>query len=276
MAITDGKFLRGVAGNHVLRKYRGKQVFGMKPYTPKSSLTQATLKAAKTFGIASTLAKHIRQPLNTIVNDLYDGTMTYRLNTDTLYCLNGVKNPETQAFAFQSDSFERLNGFDFNADSPFKNNLLIQPEIIRTDTKIQVILPELDIPQDIRFPKGDKGNSLCRFIVTVLQIDLSNGKYKSLPVQSVEIPYTANHTVFAGHTFEFDAEPGCLCITAASLQFVKTTTIGERSLNTKMFSPAAILDAYLFDGQANSENDHIWNDFFSKKWKWTEVVNIQD
>src|SRR5690606_16339482 len=150
------------------------------------------------------------------------------------------------------DSFDRLNGFEFNADSPFKNNLLVQPEIVHTATQVQITIPELQIPQDVRFPKDSKENGFCQLIITALAIDLTNGRYRIFPVQSVDIPYTYHHSVFPGHTFEFDAEPGCLCITAASLQFMKTTAIGERGLNTKMFSPAAILDAYLFDGQANS------------------------
>jgi hypothetical protein len=96
----------------------------------------------------------------------------------------------------------------------------------------------------------------------------------SLPLQSVSIDNTRNQSTFPGHTFDFDVQPGCLHITAACLTFFKGTPSGYRSLNTRTFSPTAILDAHLFDGEANSEDENLWTRFFSKKLEWTEVARL--
>lgn len=233
----------------------------------KANLTQATLKAAKTFGIASNLAARIRGGFNNIVNGMNDGTATYRLNTEMLNCLNIAKDPETQKFTFHTDSFDRLAGFEFNAGTPFKNNFLVEPEYVDGDNTVQIVLPEIQVPRDIKFAKDA---NFCRLMLGTVMLDLSNGRGENTQAQFLDIPYSRTTTIIPAHTFEFVVEPGCVCITAASLQFFKTTPIGDMSLNSKAFCPAAILNAYVAGGTTDPQKTEDWPDLGTKNFNWTE------
>ncbi|TKC57532.1 hypothetical protein FBD94_17495, partial [Pedobacter hiemivivus] len=82
MAKFDGKFLTGVIGPAVFKKYRNMQLVTGKSRLTKEKQTENTHKAATQFGIASTLAEQFRRDATEIITDFYDGTMVYRFRTD--------------------------------------------------------------------------------------------------------------------------------------------------------------------------------------------------
>ncbi|SDL19732.1 hypothetical protein SAMN04487898_1161, partial [Pedobacter sp. ok626] len=98
MAKFDGKFLTGIVGPAVYKKYRNMQVVTAKSRLTKKQQTKNTHKAATQFGIASTLAEQFRRDAYEVITDFYDGTMVYRFRTD-------VQKALRQAFDAQSETY---------------------------------------------------------------------------------------------------------------------------------------------------------------------------
>jgi hypothetical protein len=258
MATIKGKFLSGLLGNMVYKQHQGKQVIQSKPYTPKNHLTEGTVKASKIFGRASSLSRCIREGLFGAYGKFYDGTMIYRLNAIVLNCLLSCKDSATQDFHINDETFKPLAGFEFNAGSPVKYQLFKRPVITASDTKLNITIPEMQIPKELKF---EAKSSACKLIVAVAVIDFVHGSMKYVPAQMMEIEHSYQPTTSTAKTFEFETAPGCLCIIAISLQYVEKTFAGDFIINNKSFNPAAILRAYLSDGEViAAEKDIYWND----------------
>lgn len=265
MGTIKGKFIKGAAGSVIFREYRGVQIVQGKPRIIKSHRTEGTKKAAKTFGKASKLAHGIRWGLGYICEKFYDGTMIYRLNSEVLRCLSASKDPETQQFNFNADSFSTLAGFEFNVGSMVKNNFFVQPSVTIEGTKLRVTIPELKIPSDLKWPIDRP--TCCKLMIATCIINLQKGNANNGETQVMDIPYTYTPSIVAEQTLEFEIKPGCLCITAISLQIVEKTFIGENTVNTKSFNPAAILYAKIAEGVADTA---IINDGFTFDDRWNK------
>ncbi len=255
MGSIKGKFIKGTVGSVVYREYRGTQIVQGKPKVIKSHRTEGTKKAAKTFGKASKLAGGIRWGLGYICGKFYDGTMIYRLNSEVLRCLNAIKDPETQQFNFNADSFRTLAGFEFNDGSLVKNNFFVQPSITIEGTSLKVTIPELHIPADLKWPIARP--KCCKLMIATSIIDLKKGSTNFAKAQVMDIPYSYKQSIVASQTFEFEIIPGCLFVTGISLQYVEDTFIGENTVNSKSFNPAAILYAQIADGANEEANESL-------------------
>lgn len=259
MGVIKGKFIKGAVGSVVFREYRGSQIIQGNPKIIKGHRTEGTKKAAKTFGKASKLAGGIRWGLGYICHKFYDGTMIYRFNAEILRCLNGAKDPETQLFHFNAHSFRSLAGFEFNAGSMVKNNFFVQPTVTTADTRLLVTIPDIKIPIDLKWPI--ERPKCCKLLVVTSMIDLNNGRTDLGKPQVMDITYSYKPNVVPGQTFEFEVVPGCLCITAISLQYVEETFIGDNTINSKSFNPGAILHAYIADGVIDPSLTRDWQPF---------------
>ncbi len=256
MAKLKGKIIKGLVNNMVYREYRGEQVIQSAPNTKKKNRTEGTKKAASVFGKASKLAAEVRAGLDHTTTQFYDGKMIYRLSAEILHCLNSVKDTETQTFGLKSDSFRSLIGFEFNLGSPLKNHLIVTPTISVEGSLLKVEIPELKIPTELKFPENRLDR--CRLMIENTLIDLVNGKTYSPSPQLMDIPYSPAPTVVTGQTFEFEVAPGCLCITAISLQYINSTFAGDIIVNTKSFNPAAIIHAFIAEGIADPSGKKKW------------------
>lgn len=257
MAIIKGKFLSGLVGSMVYKHHQGKQVVQSKPFTPKNHFTEGTVKASKIFGRASTLARYIRVGLGSTYGRFYDGTMIYRLNKAVLNCLLSCKDGASQDFNITDDTFKPLAGFEFNVASPVKYQFFKQPIITVSDSKLEVTIPELQIPKELKF---DPKSSSCKLVIAVAVLDFVNGQMKYVPAQLMEIQNSYRPSLSIAKTFEFETAPGCLCIIAISLQYLEKTFAGDFILNSKSFNPAAILHAYVSDGQVTPGKNPDWDD----------------
>ena len=83
--------------------------------------------------------------------------------------------------------------------------------------------------------------------------DLSYGKSKQEKVQSVEIKDVYLQQKIDTHQFDFELEPGCVCIISISLKYEQGTFSGTRSLNSKSCNPSAILKAFIADGEVSAD-----------------------
>lgn len=255
MAKLDGDFLRGMIGPVVNKKYRNKQVITQSPKYNPNKRTEPSKKAAVQFGVSSNLACSLRDNFEHVIVGLYDGPMINRLLKEVRIVLEQSMDQQNEIFHFDSESFSRLNGFEFNEDSPVRDNLFIQPVTTLTGQNLQVSFPEMHIPRDLKFPKT---SGLCMLGVALGMYDLSNGRSTMSPVQSVEIKYNPVGAVLPARTFDFEIESGCLCIVVISMQYLKTTFAGNMLINNKQFSPCGILKARIADGQPDPLKTKSW------------------
>lgn len=253
MARLDGKFIRGTAGPSVYKKYRGKQVITSKSDGGKQ--TKATKLAASSFGLAASLAKSIRDNLDPVITKFFDGPMVNRLNTDLIYVMGQVYNPETEVFTFNTESFSRLAGFEFNMDSPVRDIFFAQPELTVNATTLSIRIPEIHLPHELKFPKDGRK---CILGLAVGMHDLKHGKMTLSPIQTSSIDWTFDPFTVPAAAFDFEIEPGCLCIPVISMQFVRTTFAGIMVVNTKAFNPVAVLKAFIADGETEKTRTKGW------------------
>jgi hypothetical protein len=253
MARIEGKFIRGLVGNLVFKKYRTKQVIQGAPIYTAESQTAATKKAASIFGVTSRLACYIRDALYSMHIDMVDGPMVNRLNAEMVAVMNQVVNEDKKTFTFHQDSFSRLRGFEFNMTKPLRNILFVEPKQTVEENKLTISFPQIMIPRDFRFP-DDVWK--CMLYVGVGQLDLENGFYLSPSPQGMKIEFGTETP--AAKDFTFDLEPGCLYIPTIFLQFYQNTFAGMRTLNSKKLNPVGILSATIADGIADPNKKGKW------------------
>ena len=251
MARIIGKHVRGAVGDVVFKTYGDLQILQAKPRKYKQS--KDTKKAAGIFGMSSSLAREFRSTLSAVITSCYDGTMVFRLNTEVLQSLRYAHDPVAKTYSFPEDSFSRLDGFDFNAKSPFQNNLFVMPDVTVSENILTISLPALQVPRDLKFPAGAHS---CKILVGCSLINLKHNR-ATAKFASFTVPNKKNTTTLP-QSWEFELEPGCICITAMSLQYVQSVLAGDRIINTKTFNPAAILNALVLDGEADVTKIKKW------------------
>jgi hypothetical protein len=245
MGKFDGKYLRGAVGDVIFKKVRGQQIVQGKSKKAKTDQSAETKKAATVFGRASNLAAYIRVALDASIG-FYDGAMISRLTGEVNQVAHTSVIPESQTFDFTSAAFSRLNGFEFNITSPVRNQISVQPLVSTTDNLMHIDLPEIHIPRDLKFHKD---GSYCVLGFQVALFDLQHGYYdKSQGIQTTEIKYDYQTAVIPAKQFNFQTEPGCLCIISIAIQYYEKTFSGNSVVNNKTFNPSAILKAFLTEG----------------------------
>ncbi len=255
MAKFDGKYLTGTAGPTVYKRYRNMQLVTAKSRLSKETQTENTKRAATQFGVSSRLAADLRKNFENIVTDFYDGTMVYRFKTLVQQSLRQALDRETGLYQFTTNSFEKLNGFEFNTDSPVMNNFFVQPVQTIHGNNLTISIPEMYVSEDVCFPR--KANS-CMLNIAVGMYDLHNG-YKTLcPVRSVEINNDKSNDVIPAQELTFEIEPGCLCISMFSFQYIQKTFSGNLIMNSKKFNPAAVFRAVVAEGVVDKGKTEKW------------------
>lgn len=256
MARLEGKFIKGIVGPTVYKKYRDKQVVQKAPEYSPSSQSEASKESATIFGIASNLAMTFRDTLNPIITDEVPGDMVNRLNSDVVNILNQSLDPVNGGFVFNTNSFNRLNGFEFNSKSMVRDNFFAQPSLHVTGSQLAINIPEIQMPAEFKYPKGIEW---CMLSFGLAMFDLSYGHAFFSPVEKKEIKYAYDAAPIPAQQFSFEIEPGCLCIVVISLQFLKNTFAGRMFYNTIDFNPVAILNAFIADGNVDVERLKNWD-----------------
>lgn len=261
MATFDGKFIRGAAGDVIFRKQGKRQVVQGKSKKAQIDMTQATFDAAFIFGRASTLGLYIRAGLDNIVR-FYDGGMVFRLTGECNQILQKAATGKDHMFDFSQDYFSRLNGFEFNMESPVKNHLFAQPMVSLTEQGVAIDLPEMQISKDLKFPTNA---SYCVVAFSVTLFDLDNDKYESQEIQSFEIDLTDKQFTVPAQQLNFEGAPGALCVIALGLYYFEKTFAGKAMINNKNLSPSAVLKAVFCPGQTVSQENWAKMVFNEKK-----------
>jgi hypothetical protein len=242
MGKFDGKYIRGLVGNIVQRKTKDGLVIQMTPKSVRQS--KDTKKAQKVFGQGSVLACAIREDLLQVIRRNYDGDMVNRFNTPVRDVLKQCVNKETGQYTFQKNSFERLEGFEFNLKSLLINNLLVKPLLSFEGSILKISLPEIQVSQELKFPGQ---TNFCTLTVSVSLTALHDGTSKELDPQSVDI--YSNQATVPQQDFEFEvAEGGCLCVAGIGLNYYVLKDQIQMVYNSKDFNPANVCGAVITPG----------------------------
>lgn len=254
MAKFDGKFLTGVIGPAVFKKRGNVQLVTAKSRLTKAGQTKNTRKAAAQFGRTSSLAGDLRRSLTDIITDFYDGTMVYRFKTVVQQTMRQALDHQTGAYNFTANTFDKLNGFEFNIESPVANIFFVQPVQTINGNILTISIPEIRVSEDMSFPR--KASS-CLLNIAVGMYDLTYGYHTICPVQTIEIP-AATDRVVPAQELSFDIEPGCLCVSVFSFQFIQKTFSGNQIINSKAFNPVAVFRALIADGLVDKQVTRKW------------------
>jgi len=243
MGKFDGKQITGLVGGLVFRKGEDKTTI-VQTRAVKVRQTKATKEAGSLFGKSSKLAKAIRTNLFSIVLDGYDKKMVNRLTKLTRELLTHCYKKDTKTFTFRPDSFDRLQGFEFNLKSPTTAKLWVKPEVKLIGNQLQVHLPEMQIPDQFQFPLGTNACEI-RIAVAMMVLDQSlehEGLFQSMEVNS-------DQTFIAAQQFNFEVPDGCFCVAGLNLYYYTRTQEGIRSSSgEKSFHPSAICGAIITPG----------------------------
>lgn len=245
MGIMDGKFLRGTVGGSVFKKRRNKQIVQGKSKKKQIDMTVASYDAAFVFGRASTLASSIRIATSNLT-PFYDGNMISRFTGECNYILQQATIDAGKNFNFTEDAFNRLNGFEFNQDSPVKKYLFAQPITSFEGNQLTISIPEMQVPNDLKFPERAR---YCIIAFHVCLLDLKNDLYKSQEIQSFEIEWILPAYTIPARQLSFEAAAGCLYIVSLGLFYLEKTFAGNAVINSTAFSPSAILKAGFCPGE---------------------------
>ncbi|WP_158800316.1 hypothetical protein [Pedobacter sp. L105] len=254
MAIKRGKFVVGSIGTAVYKVVKGRQILQSAPGKGGVRQTEATKESAGLFGKSSGLAKSIRSTMSPVINSYYDGTMIFRLTTAVSAIVRHNYNPKTLAYTFTSESFDSLNGFEFNVNSPLKKYLWSIPQSQFFDNVLTVTLPEIQINEGLEFPKNATN---CVLKISIGILNLEEGLYYTTQnFRKVEI--NDNQGIQEQQQFSFQVPPGCLCIACVALDYYKMVGNLAIASNHKAFNPSAIFATYLNIGTFNPEKPIQW------------------
>ncbi|MBE9601774.1 hypothetical protein [Pedobacter sp. MC2016-24] len=267
MAKFDGKHVRGVIGNSVVKTGPNGQIIQSKPENVRQTVN--TKKSARLFGQASTLSKYIRTNLRQTYDENGDMGMINRLTTLNRVLLAQCLQAETQTFIFTADSFSKLAGFEFNTRSPLANSLWVEPEMSLLNNMLQIRLPAIAIPQQLKFPVNA---NLCDLELEVAIFSLQPCYGKTPYRATIEI--AKNQTAVPAQSWELELPEGCLAVAAIGLKYFSLYKNIKKPLNSEKFHPAGIIDAIFKPGHFNIPQP-IKSANRVQGSGWSELDNLQ-
>jgi len=254
MAIRKGNFLIGKLKNLVFRKFKNVQIVQTKPGEKTVRQSPDTKKKAYLFGRASMLGKSIRWSNRNMIFGFHDGPMINRLTRKLQEILSQYYPVKNETHQFTTDGFARLNGFDFNLNSPLHKSLWVEPVITLSGHELNLTLPEINIPGEIKFPENCHS---CMITISMTAIDLQNG-YESVRPDYRKIELTKEQKSLEKQKLSFQLPHGCLCITSIVLQYFFTKHHLKLLYNHKEFNPARICSAVITAGDFIFEKNKGW------------------
>ena len=233
MAIFYGKNIKGSLGGMVFSQVGDITVVRSKPEEVKQ--TAATKRAAAIFGkYISPFARVLRRALTPVHKRWYDLKMANRMNSQISTILYQHRQVDG-TFLFNTQSFDRLAGFNFNVGSLLGNSLLKYPTIWWGDGKFSIHVPQY-LSKDIRYPLGI---SHCQLTISVDYFNLEKGTHSFSELPSFGL--IRHQDGPSEEDFEFDFPAACLAVVSASVLFVGNHSSNSTMFNNKAFHPAGII-----------------------------------
>lgn len=254
MAIRKGNFLTGKLKGLVYRKLKNVQILQTAPGKGNVKQTADTKKLAYLFGRASMLSRYIRYMSAEQIFGFHDGPMVNRLTRTVQQILLQYYPTTNETHQFNEDSFATLKGFDFNIDSPMNKSLWTEPVISLSGHELKVTLPEMNIAEELKFPKGCEN---CVINISTKYIDLEKGFLYEV-TDSWKTEVNKYQVKLAAQEKIFKLPEGCLCITSMSIQYFHQKHRLTMLYNHKLFNPAQICNAVVTTGTFVHQKQDKW------------------
>lgn len=243
MGKFDGKQITGMVGNLVFKRGRDKKdtIIQIKPTRVKQ--TKASKVTAGIFAKASSLAKLLRQDFNPIMSGFYDGGMINRFTTVNRAILDYCYDKATKTYVFEENSFDRLEGFEFDNKSLLANYFRVDPEVNVDGTQLTIKIPAFETGKQLKFP-GDANTCKIKLTVGLYNFDqrLKRDEYYE------EVNIDEAQGMVPEQVFTFEIAEGCFCVTGMGLEYFYQYNDVKNSLNSKEMSPARLLSAIITPG----------------------------
>lgn len=271
MAVYIDGYLKGAFGPYVFRKMYNKQVVSRRLAKGEMKQTEATKKMAGVFGKASMLGRQIRETVERSIDKQNDPAMSRRLTTNLRQILSTCRDPETEQYSFEEQSFSKLNGFDYNIKSPLNKSLKQNLVADLKDGVLSIDLPAVQ-PQDLLlFPDG---SSACELTIAISLFRLGDAMKKyGAELQVIKIKKRATDIV--QQHFEFNVPDGCLCVVSVFLQYYDVVRNLAKVINSKTFSPAGICFALISPDIYENTDDRKWVRMFNLKFDVKTMSKVQ-
>ena len=244
MGRAKGHVISGKVGSMIGRNVDGEQIWTALSRPPKQTL--ATKKSAALFGINSRLASYIRGTV--CCNSAADKTMVSRFTSATYAIVRHCHDKERNSFNFTKNSFDRLNGFEFNIKSPLADSLWAKPNLNIESKKLIITIPQLKVTKDLKFPA--KAVS-CLPLLDVFLYTPAEGQYLYNSFQMEEISNVKK--TIPDQVFKIDIPEGCIALIGLSLFFYSTEYTVKKTMNSRDFSPAGICGVIINPGTCNPD-----------------------
>lgn len=251
MAIFNGKTIKGSIGPVSFTQKGNISIIRSKPGKGGVKQSPATKVKASLFGkIISPLSKLIRQAFAEIHLGYYDGAMVNRMNGAISTLVNQHVNEEGN-FTFNEDSFNRLNGFDFNLLSPLNKSFLILPKVTLRHDTLHLAIPQFEVSKNLRFPHKATN---CQMNMQLVLFSIQTGHWQ---IQApINLPILKSQSIQTAAKWSFQIPEGCLAVLGATITFTKSNS--QNILNDKSFHPAAVLAAFYYEGESLTNFDQSW------------------
>lgn len=235
----------------VSRRGPNGQIVQSVPYGKKR--TKKEKESSGIFGDASGLSKLIREDLRAVYGPYADGRMVNRMTTENRAVLDHGFDRETKTYHFIENSFERLQGFEFNMKSPLINSLWLRPELTLQDGQVLVSLPELTPGTQLVFPSD---TDFCTLRITVAMFALFAG-FEWYPAY-LEVEVEKRQDTIPAQQWVFDLPEGCLCTAALGLSFYVSKGNVRTVYSHAGFHPAGIFGAVFRPGDFPEPDLRYW------------------
>lgn len=254
MATQKGKMFSGIIGHVIFKIVKGKQRVTPRPAPGTVRLTEASLKAASTFGMASMLGSKIRLSLSSMLKDRVDYDVTGRVAGALNLILQQARDEDTLKFSFESSSFNSLLGLNFNMQAPINKWLLMSPALTFNEGQLQVSFPQSKTAAALRFPKNA---TACRLMVAVVYFQLVDGLRCMHPSRQYMMIDQQEENLEI-NDFNFALPAGCLCIVTTSLIYLSSLKKSAKRLTNLEFNPSSISAAVITSGQFKRSEEFDW------------------
>lgn len=254
MAVFDGKNLSGVTGPVSFREYKKLQVVQSKPGKGKVKQALTTKNSAATFAVSGNLARSVNKKFSPILNKFQDGNMYNRLNAKLAMIYDSARNRETGKLEFNQDSFEMLQGLQFNIESEAIATFRVLPKWSYADNVLKISLRSFKIPEQLKFPVDV---FYCKLTFYTLLYDLANQQTVKIPEEH-SITVTRIDQTVEPQEFLFDVPNGTVAITGMFLEFYNESRGFRTLFIDKHFFPASICAAVLVPGTFEDNHNRLF------------------
>jgi hypothetical protein len=254
MAVFDGKNLSGVTGPLSFREYKKSQVVQTNPGKGRVKQALTTKKSAATFAVSGNLARSVNKKFSPILNKFQDGAMYNRLNAKLAMIYDSARNRETGKLEFNQDSFEILQGLQFNIESEAVATFRVLPKWSYADNVLKISLRSFKVPEQLKFPVDV---FYCKLTFYTLLYDLLNQQTVKVPEEH-SITITKMDQTVEPQEFIFDVPNGTLAITGMFLEFYNESRGFRTLFINKHFFPASICATVLVPGTFNDSRNRLF------------------